>query len=116
MMYYDYRIYYNDEFLGMIRAFSESDACHRAYMQTGGASAYSGRSSALYRAERIQETMSDLRIKLMERMDVIEEALGKERLLNEIIMGMSIDELKDNVEWLSNNWDIHFYGKLQEEE
>ena len=51
-MYYDYKIYYNDEYMGIIRALSENDACHRAYMQTGGASAYTGRSSALYRAER----------------------------------------------------------------
>lgn len=53
MMYYDYKIYYNDEYMGIIRALSENDACHRAYMQTGSASAYTGRSSALYRAERI---------------------------------------------------------------
>ena len=52
--------------------------------------------------------LSDMRTKLMAQMDVIEEQLGKERLLDEIIMGMSTDELKDNVEWISNNWDIRF--------
>ena len=64
-----------------------------------------------------RERISDMsfwteRADLMEKMEVIEEMMGKEALLNEILMGMSVDELRDNVKWISRHHDI----KFQEEE
>lgn len=51
-MIYTWNIFYDGKYLGQVRAFSESSAIHTAYMKTGGASAYSGRASRLYTAER----------------------------------------------------------------
>ena len=53
MMLYDWNVYYDGEYIATVRAHSEQSACDRVYMQTGGASAYSGRSSNLYTAERM---------------------------------------------------------------
>lgn len=58
--------------------------------------------------------VSQYRAELMERMDRLEELLGKEKLLDEILMGMSTDELKDNVEWIENNYDIRSYEEEEE--
>jgi len=61
--------------------------------------------------EVVEVGMSDLRAELMQKMDYIEELMGGEKLLNEIIMGMTTDELKDNVEWISQHHDIKFPGE-----
>jgi hypothetical protein len=52
-MIYHWNVYYNGEFMGIYRAMSSEDACDKAYKLFGSASAYTGRSSALFRAERI---------------------------------------------------------------
>ena len=54
------------------------------------------------------------RASLMEKMEVIEEVMGKEALLNEILMGMSVDELRDNVNWIARHHDIEFFGEMDE--
>ena len=54
------------------------------------------------------------RADLMEKMEVIQEVMGKEALLNEILMGMSVDELRDNVEWIAHHHDIEFFGQIDE--
>ena len=62
----------------------------------------------------VEEDMSDLRVDLMQKMDHIEEMMGGEALLNEIIMGMTTDELKENVEWIAQHHDIKFPGEEDE--
>jgi len=59
--------------------------------------------------------MSDLRAELMQKMDYIEELMGGEALLDEIIMGMTTNELKENVEWIAQHHDIKFPGDFDYE-
>ena len=54
-MTYYWNVFYNDEYIGTVRDFSSDGACHQMYMKTGGGSAYSGRSSKLYKAVRVQK-------------------------------------------------------------
>lgn len=45
-----YKVYYQDELIGLYRAYSSEDAIEQAYMKTGCASAYSGKARRLYHA------------------------------------------------------------------
>ena len=72
--------------------------------------------SNIVETEEVAEVgMSDLRADLMQKMDYIEELMGGEALLNEIIMGMTTDELKENVEWIAQHHDIKFPGEEEDD-
>lgn len=48
-----YYVYYDGQLIGKVNAYSESDAVDQVYMQTGSASAYTGRARSNYSAVRM---------------------------------------------------------------
>lgn len=49
-----YEVYCGQRYIGIYRAFSETDAIEQAYMKTGSASAYTGNARHMYRAQEKQ--------------------------------------------------------------
>lgn len=57
---------------------------------------------------------SERRLQAIEKIEHIEEVMGKEKLLDEIIMGLSLTELEETVDWISRHHEITF-EHLEEE-
>ena len=42
----------------------------------------------------------------MEKMEILRETLGTERLLNDLLLALNSNELDENAEFIAGNWDI----------